>query len=52
MANDGSSGKQTIDNERWFKKIEQRLDGIDETLRNLMQMVVMLTIEGKHEPME
>ena len=52
MANDGSSGKQTIDNERRFKKIEQRLDGIDETLRNLTQMVVVLTIEGKHEPME
>ena len=52
LANDISSGKQIIDNEQWFKKIEQRLKGIDETLRNLTQMVVALTIEGKHEPME
>ena len=52
MANDDSSGKWIIDDERRLKKIEQWLDEIDETLRNLMQMVVALTIEGKREPMK
>ena len=52
MANDDSSGKWTIDNEQQFKKIEQRLDGINETIHNLMQMVVTLTIKGKYEPIE
>ena len=36
MTKDGSSEKWTIDDERQFEKIEQWLDGIDETLRNLM----------------
>ena len=52
MANNGSSGKQTIDDERQFKKIEQWLDRINETLRNLTQMVAALTIEGTREPMK
>ena len=38
MTDDGSSEKRTIDDERQFEKIEQWLDGIDETLHNLMQM--------------
>ena len=36
MANDGSSGKWTINDERRFENFESRLDKIDETLRNLM----------------
>ena len=52
MVDDGSSGKRTIDDKWQFEKIEQRLDGIDETLCNFTQMVVALTIEGKREPMK
>ena len=52
MADDGFSGKWTINNEWWFERIEQRLNRINETLCNLTQMVVALTIEGKREPME
>ena len=52
MVDHGSNGKRTIDDEKQFEKIEQRLDGIDETLRNLTQMVAALTIKKKHEPMK
>ena len=52
MADNGSSGKRTIDDERRFKKIEQRLDRINDTLRNLTQMVAALAIEGTREPMK
>ena len=52
MADDDSGGKRTIDNEQRFKKIEQRLDGINETLRSLTWMEVFFTIEGKLEPMK
>ena len=40
MTNDGS------------KKSSNDLTGIDETFRNLLQMVAALTIEGKREPMK
>ena len=52
MVDHGSSGKRTIDNKQRLEKIEQRLDGIDKTLRNLTQMVAALTIKRKHEPMK
>ena len=50
MASDNSSGKRTINNKRF--EIEQRLNRIDETPCNLTQMVTVLIVEGKHEPME
>ncbi|EXC52585.1 hypothetical protein L484_000503 [Morus notabilis] len=31
-----------------FKKIEHRLDGIKDTLRNLPQMIVVMVLEGRH----
>ncbi|EXB44175.1 hypothetical protein L484_010281 [Morus notabilis] len=34
MAENGSSGQWTTDNEPWFTNIEQRLDGINETLHD------------------
>ena len=52
MVDDDSSGKRTIDDEQRFKKIEKRLNGINETLRSLTQMEVFFTIEGKREPMK
>lgn len=47
MAEDGFSGKQPVDNERQFELIEQRLDNMDKTLRNLTQMMVAWNVEGR-----
>ena len=45
MAEDGSSGNRLAGDERLLERVEQRLDGIDETLRNLTQMMTALTAE-------
>ena len=50
MVDNGSSGKQTIDDKERYEKIKQRLNEIDETLQNLTQMLATLTVEGKRKP--
>ena len=52
MAEDGSSGQRSTDNEWRFATIEQRLNGIDESLRNLTQTMAALTTQRRHEPID
>lgn len=52
MTKNGSMASKSPMTDGSLKKIEQRLEGIDENLRNITQMMTTLTIEKNHEPVK
>lgn len=52
MTKNGSMASKSPMTNGSLKKIEQQLEGIDETLRNITQLLTTLTIEKNHEPVE
>ncbi|KAM7481342.1 hypothetical protein LguiB_005925 [Lonicera macranthoides] len=47
MAEDGSSGKRSANDERRLEGVKQRLDIVDESLCKIAQMIAALTAEVK-----
>lgn len=50
MADEGTGGSRTADDERRLDELKQQIEGMDEALCNLMQMLTVLIVKYRLEP--
>lgn len=52
MADEGTGGSRTADDERRLDELKQQIEGMDEALCNLTQMLTALIVKYRLEPIQ